>query len=97
VPPQQRQHRLHLLDPRQPLQHRAPRPRHALFGRAPALGEDPRPERRAATAVVAEVDPGISTDPVEPPDPVVSANAIGIAATAEPIPNANANAPTRPT
>jgi hypothetical protein len=38
-----------------------------------------------------------SDDPVEPPDPVVSANATGTATTAEPTPNATANAPTRPT
>ena len=34
--------------------------------------------------------------PVEPAEPVSSANATGIAAIAEPIPNANASAPTRP-
>jgi len=34
---------------------------------------------------------------VAPAEPVVSANATGIAATAEPTPNATANAPTRPT
>ena len=33
----------------------------------------------------------------EPAEPVVSANATGIAATAEPTPNATAKAPTRPT
>ena len=36
-------------------------------------------------------------DPVDPPDPVISANATGIDATAEPTPNATAKAPTRPT
>jgi hypothetical protein len=36
-------------------------------------------------------------DPVDPPEPVVSANANGIAAAAEPTPKATANAPTRPT
>jgi hypothetical protein len=36
-------------------------------------------------------------DPAEPPEPVVSANATGTDATAEPTPNATANAPTRPT
>jgi hypothetical protein len=35
--------------------------------------------------------------PVEPAEPVVSANATGTDATAEPTPNATANAPTRPT
>jgi hypothetical protein len=36
-------------------------------------------------------------EPDEPAEPVVSANAVGIAATAEPTPRATANAPTRPT
>jgi hypothetical protein len=36
-------------------------------------------------------------DPDDPPDPVVSANATGTDATAEPTPNATAKAPTRPT
>jgi hypothetical protein len=36
-------------------------------------------------------------EPDEPEEPVVSANAVGIAATAEPTPRATANAPTRPT
>ena len=36
-------------------------------------------------------------EPEAPADPVVSANATGIAPAAEPIPNATANAPTRPT
>ena len=36
-------------------------------------------------------------DPAEPADPVVSANATGTDATAEPTPRATANAPTRPT
>lgn len=35
--------------------------------------------------------------PVDPSEPVVSANAIGIDATAKPTPSATANAPTRPT
>ena len=35
-------------------------------------------------------------DPVEPEVPVVSATANGTDSTAEPIPNATANAPTRP-
>ena len=33
---------------------------------------------------------------IEPPEPVVSAYAIGTAAIAEPMPNATASAPTRP-
>ena len=36
-------------------------------------------------------------DPDDPAEPVVSANATGTDATAEPTPNATANAPTRPT
>jgi len=36
-------------------------------------------------------------DPVDPGDPLGSANAIGIATTAEPTPRATASAPTRPT
>ncbi len=36
-------------------------------------------------------------DPDEPPEPVVSANANGTEATADPTPNTTANAPTRPT
>ena len=35
--------------------------------------------------------------PVEPSDPVMSADATGIDATAQPTPRATANAPTRPT
>jgi hypothetical protein len=42
----------------------------------------------------APVESAVELDPAEP---VVSANAIGIDATAEPTPNATANAPTRPT
>jgi hypothetical protein len=43
------------------------------------------------------VDPVESAVELDPAEPVVSANAIGIAATADPTPNATANAPTRPT
>jgi hypothetical protein len=35
-------------------------------------------------------------DPVDPPEPVVSASATGIAANPEPTPSATAKAPTRP-
>jgi hypothetical protein len=56
---------------------------------------------RAGDDVVAGVpddagDDDADDDPVEPADPVVSANATGAHATAEPTPNATANAPTRP-
>lgn len=60
----------------------------------------PRPDRRAGAPALVD-DPAVAVDdesePVDPADPVVSANATGIAATAEPTPNAIANAPTRPT
>jgi hypothetical protein len=44
------------------------------------------------------VDPDDADDAseVDPGEPVVSANATGTDATAEPTPNATANAPTRP-
>ena len=59
----------------------------------------PRPERRpgALTFVVESPAEDTVPDPTEPEDPVVSASAIGIDTTAEPTPNATANAPTRPT
>jgi hypothetical protein len=67
--------------------------------------EAPRPARagtRDADFVDSEApdpDPAASAevDPAEPADPVVSANATGTDATAEPTPKATANAPTRPT
>lgn len=66
----------------------------------PAPDAAPRPERRAPTpGFVEDVAAAVSAepDPVDPADPVVSANATGNAATAEPIPSATASAPTRPT
>lgn len=66
---------------------------------AAAPGEGPRPPRRGDTAVDADGAPCASAepDPVDPADPVVSANANGIDAAADPIPSATARAPTRPT
>ena len=60
-----------------------------------ALSAAPRlpPRRDGAFVEVLESD---ALTPVEPAEPVSSANATGIAATADPIPNANASAPTRP-
>ena len=55
----------------------------------------PRAGPRRAGAVVVPSAPDALT-PVEPAEPVSSANAIGIANTADPIPNAKASAPTRP-
>ena len=61
---------------------------------------EPRPDRRDGTLAFvdpAEDNPSPEPEPVDPAEPVVSANAIGTEAIAEPIPNATANAPTRPT
>jgi hypothetical protein len=61
---------------------------------APLDAAAPRAGPRADTLVEPESD---ALEPDEPAEPVVSATAIGIAAIAQPIPNATANAPTRPT
>jgi hypothetical protein len=80
-------------------------------GEAPPLGESPARERPAAREAPEEssedradpepADPddpvSAESEPVAPADPAVSANATGIDTTAEPIPKATANAPTRPT
>ena len=57
---------------------------------------DPGPEERGGL-VVAPWEASDELDPVDPGEPLGSANAIGIATTAEPTPNATASAPTRPT
>ena len=66
-----------------------------------ALEASPRPRAtpRAGPFVDADVpeDESAAPEPAEPPEPVVSATATGTDATAEPTPNATANAPTRPT
>ena len=59
----------------------------------PALVPRVVPRRAGAVVVFLASD---ALTPVEPAEPVSSANAIGMARTAEPIPNANASAPTRP-
>ena len=59
-----------------------------------------RPERRAGAVVLAgevAADESEVPVPVDPAEPVVSANANGIAARPEPTPRATASAPTRPT
>jgi hypothetical protein len=60
----------------------------------------PRPDRRAGAPALVD-DPAVAVDdesePIDPADPVVSANATGIAAIPDPTPRASANAPTRPT
>jgi hypothetical protein len=80
-------------------------------GEAPPLGESPARERPAAREAPEEpsedradpepTDPddpvSAESEPVAPADPAVSANATGTDTTAEPIPKATANAPTRPT
>jgi hypothetical protein len=67
-------------------------------------GEEPRdpdPERtdpeRAPLRGIESDDAPESEVPVDPADPVVSANATGTGTTAAPTPRATANAPTRPT
>jgi hypothetical protein len=52
------------------------------------------PPRRAGALVEVFVSDALT--PVEPAEPVSSANATGMAAIADPMPNANASAPTRP-
>jgi hypothetical protein len=58
-----------------------------------------RAERDTRPGVPGIVDPVLveSAAALDPADPVVSANATGKDATADPTPNATANAPTRPT
>jgi hypothetical protein len=53
--------------------------------------------RFGAVALWADSEVLAPAEPDDPVEPVVSANANGIATTAEPTPNATANAPTRPT
>jgi hypothetical protein len=67
-----------------------------------ARGAAPRSTRRDGTRALVDVDAApdpdsAALDPVDPAEPVVSAAANGIAATAEPTPRATASAPTRPT
>ena len=67
-----------------------------------ARGAAPRSARRDGTRALVDVDAApdpdsAALDPVDPAEPVVSAAANGIAATAEPTPRATASAPTRPT
>jgi hypothetical protein len=50
-----------------------------------------------ADEAVADDDDDSVSDPADPDAPVRSAHAAGIATTAEPIPNATARTPTRPT
>ena len=87
-----------VTDPRPPARAGA-----SVAGSAESAPEPPRPVRAAPRAGLVADDPdeaetsAESDDPVEPPDPVVSANATGTATTADPTPSATANAPTRPT
>lgn len=64
------------------------------------LERAPRSDLAGPTDVLDEpADPEDASEPepTDPLDPAVSANATGSAATAEPMPSAIANAPTRPT
>jgi len=67
--------------------------------RAPARAppRDRGPDAGGDVDGPAPADDDESDDPDDPDDPVVSANATGIDATADPTPNATASAPTRPT
>jgi len=80
-----------LPEPRGPASPRPSPP--AASPRAAADREPPR----VAVVLGAESDAAEDSEELEPADPVVSANAIGTDATAEPTPNATANTPTRPT
>jgi hypothetical protein len=65
-----------------------------------ARGAAPRSARRDGTRALVDAPPdpdSAALDPVDPAEPVVSAAANGIAATADPTPRATARAPTRPT
>jgi len=79
-----------LPEPRGPASPRASPP--AASPRDAADREPPR----VAVVLGAESDAAEDSEELEPADPVVSANAIGTDATAEPTPNATANTPTRP-
>ena len=63
--------------------------------------EPARPVRAAPREGADDADDGeaddASDEPAEPAEPAVSATATGTDASAEPTPNATANAPTRPT
>ena len=88
-----------------------PAPNHAATLPRGALTDAATTRDRAATAPPPRATPGAcatrtdgrtgaftaDSEELAPADPVVSANATGIDAIAEPTPNATANAPTRPT
>lgn len=88
-----------------------PAPRRGADAEAPPVLPEPdasesegsvRPGRRVGAPArvdeLVEAEPSDGEpDPAEPPEPVVSAKAIGIAARPEPTPRATASAPTRPT
>jgi hypothetical protein len=69
----------------------------ALEASAPGEASREPDAPREGARVDGPAEPDSALDPVEPADPVVSANATGTDATADPTPNATANAPTRPT
>jgi hypothetical protein len=69
------------------------------MGADETLGADPRAARLDGTVALVDAEPCVSAalDPVDPAEPVVSADANGTDAIAEPTPSATAKAPTRPT
>jgi hypothetical protein len=81
-------------DPRRP--NPADEPLEESVAVEPARPVRTAPREGADDADADEADDA-SDEPAEPPEPVVSATATGTDATAEPTPNATANAPTRPT
>ena len=69
-------------------------------GEPPAFSfeaEAPRPDRREGAVVLVEPEEADDASVLDPAEPVVSAKATGIDATADPTPRATASAPTRPT
>ncbi|MBU3749951.1 MAG: hypothetical protein FGM52_05780 [Mycobacterium sp.] len=73
------------------------------------MASEPAPMRREPAGLEASCPPGRAVDfdavpdeasealePVDPPEPVLSAKATGTDTTAEPTPRATAKAPTRP-
>ena len=86
----------------EPVTEFAPEPRDPTLPEAsPRAAADRDPPRVALVLVSgADADGEEASEelaPVDPAEPVVSAKATGIAATADPTPNATASAPTRPT
>jgi hypothetical protein len=75
-------------------------PEFASVADPPATAREPPRDRagdRDDVDAPAVADDASEAEPVDPEDPVVSANATGTEAIAEPTPSTTASAPTRPT